>query len=340
MVEGSYAHPARPASGRQQAPLPGGGQPRPQSSRPTSAKAAPAPAPLKPPPQAPAREPVKPPPPAPVRESVKPPPLAPAPKPVPAAPPPITRRSLAARQFPAAKPSISDAVADSLSSTDDLLARMRMASYGRQKDPSPAAQVPVKRHSVADAAPREKVASLRVRPLSARTARVVRGSYGGAPALGGNAAEGEAPSAFASKLMSAVSILDGAAGEYKKKMGREEGKPGLLAMFQCRKFRVGRLETSYPSAVDFFPDRVEYWFQHPDHKKVKMVMWYADMSDVALSPARAGKGSLSFRINRPLEYFTAQYDASNPADRLSIGIDSAEDLRRLERHVMRSLPAR
>mmetsp|Transcript_47850 Transcript_47850/g.126931 ORF Transcript_47850/g.126931 Transcript_47850/m.126931 type:complete len:260 (+) Transcript_47850:19-798(+) len=77
--------------------------------------------------------------------------------------------------------------------------------------------------------------------------------------------------------------------------GDSKGKPTLLVY--CSKFSVGRCESMYSSAVQFFPTRCSYAFHHPIEKRVEMDMNYKDMASVTVSDSAR---TFTFRILRPL----------------------------------------
>jgi hypothetical protein len=91
-----------------------------------------------------------------------------------------------------------------------------------------------------------------------------------------------------------------------------------------RSFVVGRLESKFPSPVQFFGDRVEYQFHHPyDRKVVSMVMYYRDMSNAMISDR---KRELQFKIMRRLEEFGDDYDYRQHTHVVSIGFGSSADV--------------
>ncbi len=68
---------------------------------------------------------------------------------------------------------------------------------------------------------------------------------------------------------------------------------------------------------------------------LRAARFYRDMRDVQLSPAAR---SLSFRVDKRLEQFgDADFQASNPAHRVTIGFSSAHDVAQLQGHVMPTL---
>lgn len=82
--------------------------------------------------------------------------------------------------------------------------------------------------------------------------------------------------------------------------------------------------------LKFHDDHCTYYFQHPVHRKVTMVMYYRDMSGLDLRAAGGpGGAQLRFRIERTLEYFVTEYDHLNPAHHLSVTLASAADARML-----------
>ena len=85
--------------------------------------------------------------------------------------------------------------------------------------------------------------------------------------------------------------------------------------------------------MEFYDDRVEYWFNQTEYRKVRTTMYYADMADVRADAARR---VLSFRIahTRGLEYFTMDYRPDEPRHRVSIGFDSEHDFGRVVAQVL------
>eukprot|EP00899_Mesostigma_viride_P029552 jgi/Mesvir1/9782/Mv09250-RA.1 len=99
----------------------------------------------------------------------------------------------------------------------------------------------------------------------------------------------------------------------------------------CRRFRVGSATSNYPCHVEFFRDRAQYSFQHHKHQKIGMCMYYEDMVDVTVnSRSRA----LEFRIPRPLEFFSQDYDFTKPEHLLAIHFEMADDCANVQTKVL------
>ena len=97
------------------------------------------------------------------------------------------------------------------------------------------------------------------------------------------------------------------------KDGGEMGTPLLLVY--CNRMTVGRAESQFSAAVSFYQDKVVYAFQHAREKRIDMIMFYKDMRNVSTDDRKA---TLSFRINKPLEHFSKDYDHTNPVHLLTI----------------------
>ena len=97
------------------------------------------------------------------------------------------------------------------------------------------------------------------------------------------------------------------------KDGGEMGTPLLLVY--CNRMTVGRAESQFSAAVSFYQDKVVYAFQHAREKRIDMIMFYKDMRNVSTDDRKA---TLSFRINKPLEHFSKDYDYTNPVHLLTI----------------------
>jgi len=110
--------------------------------------------------------------------------------------------------------------------------------------------------------------------------------------------------------------------------------PGRRSQCSCRRFTIGRARASAPSRVDFFDDRLEYDFkdERRDRSSVRMVMYFRDMRDARVDYRRP---ALVFRVARPLEMFTADYNPADPDSVLRVEFDEAGSL---SRHVEALLP--
>ena len=137
------------------------------------------------------------------------------------------------------------------------------------------------------------------------------------------------------ELQDSLAALERAAGGVSKRAGGSGAAPeGCLSQCSCRRFAIGRAKASAPSRVDFFEDRLEYDFRDERRKDsaVRMVMYFRDMRDARVDYRRP---ALVFRLSRPLDMFTADYDPSDPTAVLRVEFsDSGE----LSRHVEALLP--
>ena len=101
--------------------------------------------------------------------------------------------------------------------------------------------------------------------------------------------------------------------------------------------------STHPSPIRFYGDRAEYLFQHPSQpKQVKMVMWYADMTDFtspapgstanAAAPVHMGASGLpwlTFRIPHRLREFKRDYDPTNAAHCVAVQLATPGGVRLL-----------
>lgn len=99
-----------------------------------------------------------------------------------------------------------------------------------------------------------------------------------------------------------------------------------------RRFKVGKLESRFPSPVDFYETQLEFSFHHPYERKViKMVMYYKDMSDVRVMRTTR---TLRFKINRNLAQFGNDYDPKDARDFIAIALNSDVDVAALKNSVL------
>lgn len=102
-----------------------------------------------------------------------------------------------------------------------------------------------------------------------------------------------------------------------------------------------RCGSQFAGTARFFDHLVTYAFEHPYHRHVEMQMCYADMLRPRLTAASSPGGvELQFRIGRPLEYFTREYDHTNSAHHLALGFASPADAERFKELVWPQLLAR
>eukprot|EP00803_Ostreobium_quekettii_P000379 evm.model.scf_540EXC.8 EVM.evm.TU.scf_540EXC.8 scf_540EXC:62082-62744(+) len=97
----------------------------------------------------------------------------------------------------------------------------------------------------------------------------------------------------------------------------------LLLKASCKNFVVGKARSPWSSNAEFYADRVEYYFCHEEHGKIRMIMFYRDMSDVHLTVL---KNRLRFKILTSLAMFGQQYDPQNGRDVLEMEFDSVESV--------------
>lgn len=107
----------------------------------------------------------------------------------------------------------------------------------------------------------------------------------------------------------------------------------------CRGIAVGTAQSLAPATVDFTRVALAYDFLRPGRERVRMTMFYRDITDVRLEEklgGGAGGGGcvLSFRVAGVLDRFAGSYDPANPAHRLSIGFGSTEDAARCREEVV------
>ncbi|GMH45961.1 hypothetical protein BSKO_13925 [Bryopsis sp. KO-2023] len=96
-----------------------------------------------------------------------------------------------------------------------------------------------------------------------------------------------------------------------------------LIKTNCKHFIVGKLTSQSNSTTEFFSDRVEFYFHHPNQGKIQMVMFYRDMQDIHVFRARK---VLQFKIVRRLHLFGKDYEHLNPMDILSMEFGSQADM--------------
>jgi len=89
----------------------------------------------------------------------------------------------------------------------------------------------------------------------------------------------------------------------------------------CNHMIVGRAESQFSAAVSFYNDKVVYAFQHARERRIDMIMYYKDMRAVSTDDR---KTTLSFRIAKPLEHFSKDYDHTDAAHILAIPFSKSD----------------
>lgn len=95
---------------------------------------------------------------------------------------------------------------------------------------------------------------------------------------------------------------------------------GLLLSLSTKALEVGRATNRCAGTARFFPDELHYYFDHPRHRRVQMVMRYVDM----IEPTVCAAASFEFRLDTVLEYFP-EYDRDEPAHRLRLCFRAGAD---------------
>ena len=71
-----------------------------------------------------------------------------------------------------------------------------------------------------------------------------------------------------------------------------------------------------------FGNHIDYNFYHPIHrKKIQMLMFYKDMISWKFESS-----TFTFRVGRPLECFTVDYNADDPKHTLCVKFDNSVDV--------------
>jgi len=98
-------------------------------------------------------------------------------------------------------------------------------------------------------------------------------------------------------------------------------------------FIVGKLQSRFPSPVQFFQNRCEYIFHHPfENKQITMVMYFSDMSQVALSKSKC---YFQFKISRDLFHYGKDYDFRNSAHFVRIDLHSQHDATQIQQVLLK-----
>lgn len=104
-------------------------------------------------------------------------------------------------------------------------------------------------------------------------------------------------------------------------------RSGCLFTVPSQSFRVGKLESRFPSPVHVFRDRCEYVFHHPfETSQIKMVMYFKDMTRISTS--RASR-KFRFKIDHLLHHYLRDYDPRDENHFVEIIFASGMDLDRV-----------
>jgi len=115
----------------------------------------------------------------------------------------------------------------------------------------------------------------------------------------------------------------------KQTFSSRRSNEGLLLTLRTRYLHVGRCGDRFHGTARFFATELHYAFDHPRHRRVEMLMKYADMLEPRkIAAGDAGGPAFSFRIGRKLEYFDREYDPQNPEHRLLLRFNTEADLKR------------
>ena len=121
--------------------------------------------------------------------------------------------------------------------------------------------------------------------------------------------------------------------------GRDAAGDPVLFQVPSVAFVVGKLESKFPSPVQFYGSRCVYVFHHPyDAKVITMEMHYADMRGARLRGASADRlaqgPSLSFKIDHALLQYGADYDPGRRDHVVEIRLGSGTDADRIRREIL------
>lgn len=109
------------------------------------------------------------------------------------------------------------------------------------------------------------------------------------------------------RLSKQLSMLTNLSSRISSASGRSGKLPPLLKL-TCKQLQVGKLGCSSATPCDCYDDRLEYFFQHPDEGRVRMIMYFRDIDAVTIDMAAC---QLSFHVKTQLKLFAGIY---NPAD--------------------------
>ena len=120
---------------------------------------------------------------------------------------------------------------------------------------------------------------------------------------------------------------------------RDDAGDPMLFQVPSRTFVVGKLETKFPSPVQFYASRCVYVFHHPyDHKVITMEMHYGDMRQARVIRASADRlaagPALEFKIDHALLQYGKDYDPGRRDHVVSIGLGSGSDADRIRREIL------
>ena len=108
----------------------------------------------------------------------------------------------------------------------------------------------------------------------------------------------------------------------------------MIFKCKCRRFKVGKAESRYPSDVRFFEDRVEYQFVREsqfgkDH--IAMVMFYRDMISAKLSTQQ---GCFVYRIPRNLHHYFQDYEPENQLHVMKVKFERNSEMKEFKESVL------
>ena len=109
---------------------------------------------------------------------------------------------------------------------------------------------------------------------------------------------------------------------------------GLILKCKCRRFKVGKAKSRYPSDVRFFHDRTEYCFVREsqfgkDH--ISMVMFYKDMISAKLSTQQ---GAFVYKIPRHLHHYFQDYEPENEHHIMKVKFDKQSEVNAFKADVL------
>eukprot|EP01083_Nonionella_stella_P100270 282569_1 len=106
-----------------------------------------------------------------------------------------------------------------------------------------------------------------------------------------------------------------------------------LLQIPSRNFVVGRLETKFPSPVQFYSDHCAYTFYHPfEPAEIQMVMYYSDMRQVILNQRKL---EFRFKLDHSLIHFGNDYLPNKTEHTIKIMLASASDVDRIKAKIMK-----
>lgn len=141
---------------------------------------------------------------------------------------------------------------------------------------------------------------------------------------------------FSSKLTKSIENLTKSTDMLK--LSKSSNAPaktnGLIFKCKCRRFKVGKAESRYPSDVRFFDNRIEYCFVREsqfgkDH--IDMVMFYRDMISPKLSTQQ---GCFVYRIPRHLHHYFQDYEPENQLHVMKVKFERQSELTEFKTNVL------